>query len=135
AREREKLQARVPTANIHVVPNGVDVPYYSISPAARNQLLFVGSMDYSANIDAVLWFAGEVWPEISRRHPNLSFVIAGREPAPQVRALAASDRIVVTGSVADIRPFYAGALAALAPLRVGSGTRLKILEAMAAGVP
>src|SRR5262249_2791244 len=136
ARERDKLHARYPAAMIHVVPNGVDVSHYSgIAAGIRDQLVFVGSMDYSANIDAALWFAKEVWPAISREHPDLSLVIAGREPPPHIRALAAQSRIVVTGSVPDIRPYYARALAAIVPLRVGSGTRLKILEAMAAGVP
>jgi polysaccharide biosynthesis protein PslH len=138
AREREKLESRVPGANLHVVPNGVDVAHYSsaaeIAAEDRRQLVFVGSMDYSANIDAALWFAGETWPEVSRRYPALSLAIVGRNPAPEVRALA-RDRLIVTGSVSDTRPYYAGALAAVVPLRVGSGTRLKILEAMAAGVP
>jgi glycosyltransferase involved in cell wall biosynthesis len=91
-------------------------------------------MDYHANIDAVIWFSNAVWPEISRTHPHLQFTIVGRNPAPEVRALA-SDRIRVTGTVDDVRPFYASAVAAVVPLRSGSGTRLKILESIAAGVP
>lgn len=144
-RERRKLLARRPHANIHVIPNGVDASYYSekeIAEASRRTatrdskktILFVGSMDYHANIDAVTWFSRTVWPEVARNHPDLHFTIVGRDPAPAVQALA-SDRIHVTGTVDDVRPFYASAAAAVAPLRVGSGTRLKILEAMAAGVP
>ena len=66
--------------------------------------------------------------------PEIRFTIVGRNPSQEIRALA-SDSVTVTGTVEDVRPFYAGALAVVAPLRVGSGTRLKILEAMAAGVP
>ncbi len=144
-RERQKLLARCPGADIHVIPNGVDAGFYSerkIANACRAAgrenrkatLLFVGSMDYHANIDAVTWFARSVWPEIAKSHPELQFTIVGRDPAPEVRALV-SDRIHVTGTVEDVRPFYSSAVAAIVPIRSGSGTRLKILEAMAAGVP
>jgi glycosyltransferase involved in cell wall biosynthesis len=144
-RERGKLAALHP-AKIHVVPNGVDVAHFSDTEIAaacnrlrqpadgRRGLLFVGMMDYHANIDGVVWFVREVWPELRRRlaHPQLTIV--GRNPSEEIRRLAASD-VVVTGTVEDVRPFYATAAAVVVPLRVGSGTRLKILEAMAAGVP
>ncbi len=137
-RERVRLQTRNPAAEIHVIPNGVDVQYFASqqtdSGAPRTSLLFAGSMDYSANVDAAVWFVNDIWPALSRQHPALSFTIVGRDPKPEVRALAAG-RVSVTGTVPDVRPYYAGALAALVPLRFGSGTRLKILEAMAAGIP
>jgi sugar transferase (PEP-CTERM/EpsH1 system associated) len=137
-RERGWLQARNPTAEIHVIPNGVDVQYFAGREmdfgSARTRLVFAGSMDYSANVDAVVWFVKSIWHELSRDHPALSFAIVGRDPTPAVRALA-GDRVTVTGTVPDVRPYYSGALAAVVPLRIGSGTRLKILEAMAAGIP
>ncbi len=142
-RERIWLQALDPAAEIHVIPNGVDVQYFSPQewdPAApRTNLVFAGSMDYSANIDAVLWFSKNIWPELSRQHPALSFTVVGRDPSPDVRALAQDpahgNRITITGTVPDVRPYYSGALATVVPLRIGSGTRLKILEAMAARIP
>jgi glycosyltransferase involved in cell wall biosynthesis len=144
-RERQKLLVRRPDADIRVIPNGVDTSFFAamkITEACRQtgqddrkpSILFVGSMDYRANVDAVTWFSQTVWPEIARAHPNLHFTIVGRDPAPEVRALT-SDRIHVTGTVDDVRPFYASAVTAVVPIRFGSGTRLKILEAMAAGVP
>jgi glycosyltransferase involved in cell wall biosynthesis len=144
-RERQKLLARCPGANVQVIPNGVDTSFYTskkIDEAYQrsgqgtpNQtILFVGSMDYHANIDAVTWFSRAAWPEIARNYPDIHFMIVGRDPVPEVRALD-SDRIHVTGTVDDVRPFYASAVAAIVPIRSGSGTRLKILEAMAAGVP
>ena len=137
-RERVRLQARDPAAEIHVIPNGVDVQYFGAQEpdpgAARTNLVFAGSMDYSANVDAVVWFVNNMWPELRRQHPALSFTIVGRDPTPEVRALG-GDQVNVTGTVADVRPYYSGALAAVVPLRIGSGTRLKILEAMAAGIP
>lgn len=144
-RERKILLARRPGRNIQIIPNGVDTNFYTaakIAEACRRSrpseskpaILFVGSMDYYANIDAVTWFSRTAWPEIARNHPGLQFTIVGRDPAAEVRALK-SDRIRVTGTVDDVRPFYASAVAAVVPIRSGGGTRLKILEAMSAGVP
>jgi sugar transferase (PEP-CTERM/EpsH1 system associated) len=144
-REREKVLAQCPSAKVHVIANGVDAGHFFPTEMAvgqqsatrsgfRTSLLFVGSMDYSPNIDAVTWFSRTAWPEIAKNHPDMQFTIVGRDPAPEVRALA-SDRIHVTGTVDDVRPFYASAVAVVVPIRSGSGTRLKILESMAAGVP
>ena len=90
-------------------------------------------MDYHANIDGVVEFAREVWPALRERHAQLVFTIVGRDPAAEVRQLAALPGIEVTGTVPDVRPYYREAVAAIVPLRVGGGSRLKILEAMAAG--
>lgn len=136
-REREKLLARSPEARIEVVGNGVDTEFFSnvAKSEDRRDVLFVGSMDYHANIEGVEWFAKEMWPQISAQSKGLRFVIAGRNPAPEVRALESIPGVKVTGTVEDIRPWYGSALAVVVPLRTGSGTRLKILEAMAACVP
>jgi glycosyltransferase involved in cell wall biosynthesis len=144
-RERQKLLSWRPSAHVNVIPNGVDTHFFSASqiseirrnnqaPVPKPNILFVGSMDYHANIDGVTWFTREIWPAIAEKHPELEFIIVGRHPSRAVRALA-SERIRVTGTVKDVRLFYASASAVVVPLRVGSGTRLKILEAMAAGVP
>lgn len=141
-RERTLLMQRAPEADVYVVPNGVDVvgfdrvaaERFASKNAERKTVLYVGSMDYHANVDAVTWFAHEIWPRIATRFPGLVFTIVGRNPGPAVRALA-SQNIHVTGNVEDVRPYYATSAAVVVPLRVGSGTRLKILEAMAAGVP
>ena len=128
-----------------VIPNGIAIDAYTeaeIRAAAARfpvsieppYLLFVGSMDYHANIDGVIWFVSTAWPALRSRFAGLKLVVAGRDPSPKVRALQGPD-IIVTGTVSDVRPYYARASAVLAPLRVGSGTRLKILEAMAAEVP
>jgi glycosyltransferase involved in cell wall biosynthesis len=135
-RDREKLLLRCPEADVTLVPNGVDVAYYNVITARENprEILFVGSMDYHANVEAVTWFVSKVWPLVKASSPDLVFRIVGRDPTPEVRALAAPD-VLVTGTVDDIRPFYAKAAATVVPLRVGGGTRLKILESMAANVP
>ncbi len=138
-RERQRLLALVPGADVRVVENGVDAGSFGdsapLAHSARRRILFAGSMDYHANIDGALWFARNVWPELRRILPGTVFTIAGRRPDPDVRSLADRPGVEVTGTVEDIRPYYRDAIAAVVPLRVGSGTRLKIPEAMAAGVP
>ena len=121
-RERDKLLARLPGARIEVVGNGVDVAQHADDqlaaacgqagvpvPAERRDVLFVGSMDYHANIDAVCQFAETIWPEILARHPELRFVIAGRNPPSEIRAMAELPQIDVTGTVDDVRPWYRSA--------------------------
>jgi glycosyltransferase involved in cell wall biosynthesis len=136
-REQEQLQRIAPEARLAVIENGVDAGAFSAIPgggAARNNLVFVGSMSYHANIDAAVWFTRELWPGIRRRFPQWTLSLVGSNPSPAVQALA-GDGVVVTGTVPSIEPYYGQALAAIVPLRSGAGTRLKILEAMAAGVP
>lgn len=136
-RERRILLERSPSARIEVAGNGVDVDFFAQAPGAgaRQNVVFVGSMDYHANIDAALFFANEIWPLLRGRRPELEFFIVGSRPAAEVLALANQPGITVTGTVDDVRPYYRAALAVVVPLRVGSGTRLKVLEAMAAGTP
>jgi polysaccharide biosynthesis protein PslH len=137
-REREELLRRVPSARIAVIENGVDSGAFAETAAAggeRRRIVFVGWMAYHANAEAAIFFARNIWPGISRQFPQWTLTLVGLDPTPVVRALHGSGNIEVTGTVPDVRPYYAEAVAALVPLRVGGGTRLKILEAMAAGVP
>jgi len=138
-RERQVLLALEPTARIAVIDNGVDVAYFShtqrLPAGPRLNLVYVGLMEYHANVDAVTYFAREIWPRVRQLRPELHFVIVGARPRPEVVILAKQPGITVTGTVEDLRPYYRQALAAVVPLRVGGGTRLKILEAMAAGTP
>ena len=137
-RERQMLLAEVPEANITVIPNGVDTAFFAagaFSEGPRQNVVFVGSMDYHANIDAALFFAKTIWPGLRERRPDLRFVIVGSRPVPEVVELANEPGITVTGTVDDLRPHYRNAVMVVVPVRVASGTRLKVLEAMAAGVP
>lgn len=145
-RDAQRLRALNPDARVFVIQNGVDTSYYSdaqIEKAAgaqrdapgKRRIVFVGSMDYHANIEGAVKFAREVWPRLRARQPDLVFTIVGRNPSREVRELALTPGIEVTGTVDDVRPFYRKAVAAIVPLNVGGGSRLKILEAMAAGVP
>ena len=88
-------------------------------------------MDYRPNVDAVLWFAHEILPRVRLAHADATFVVVGKAPVPAVKRLAQNPAIVVTSSVPDVRPLIAAATVFLAPLRMGGGTRFKLLEAMA----
>jgi len=123
---------------VDAVPTGVDADYFrpGAPVAPVTDLVFVGAMDWAPNIDGIDWFQREVLPSILRRKPDCSLTIVGRKPS---RALlewgSRHPRIQVKGTVPDVRPWLWGAKLSIVPLRRGGGTRLKIFEAMAAGVP
>jgi glycosyltransferase involved in cell wall biosynthesis len=123
---------------ISQIPTGVDLEYFA-RPAFSERvadLVFVGAMDWRANADGVGYFVREVLPLIRRRRPGCTFIIAGRNPPPGIAGLARKDtRVRVTGTVPDVRPYLWGSGVSVVPLRIGGGTRLKIYEAMAAGIP
>lgn len=137
--DRQALQRLSPGLDVTVVPNGVDLAFNrpgAVPPAAGmgpNALVFIGKMDYRPNVDAVLWFADAVLPLILAQAPDAHFYVVGQKPHARLAALAAHQAITVTGRVADVRPYIAGAAVYVVPLRIGGGTRLKVLEAMAMG--
>jgi glycosyltransferase involved in cell wall biosynthesis len=135
-REGIQLQAIAPRARIAVVENGVDCGYFSErSTTDRRRIVYVGKMDYYPNVEAVVQFAHNTWPMVRDQMKGVTLTIVGASPTVAVEALAQIRGIEVTGTVPDVRPYYREALASVVPLRTGGGTRLKILEAMAAGVP
>lgn len=116
------------------VGNGVDLQYFALSDApGEARVIFTGTMDYRPNVEAVTWFAREVWPDVRARVPGATFRIVGRDPAPAVLALAETPGVEVTGAVPDVRPHLADAAVAVAPLRIARGVQNKVLEAMAMG--
>jgi polysaccharide biosynthesis protein PslH len=131
----EVLRTLAPDARIALVPNGVDVEYFSPNGAAETpSLVYTGGLTMFANLDAVLHFLRDIWPRIVAQQPDVRFYAVGRHPPAEVRAFAERDpNIVVTGYLEDIRPTVASAAVYVVPLRVGGGTRLKVLDAMAMG--
>ena len=122
--------------------NGVNFTYFSPEHEYENPykgqsdvLVFTGAMDYWANIDAVRWFALEVFPQVRQSIPSARFVIVGSRPTRDVLQLASLPGVSVTGAVVDIRPYLAHASAAVAPLRIARGVQNKVLEAMAMAKP
>jgi len=136
--DAETMRRLYGVSNVPAVSTGVDVDFFA-PPAERHptfDLVFVGSMDWMPNTDGASWFTQEVLPLIRKKQPACSLAIVGRDPSPAVQALAKADpRITVTGTVPDVRSWMFDSSVAIVPLRIGGGTRLKIYEAMAAGLP
>jgi sugar transferase (PEP-CTERM/EpsH1 system associated) len=125
------MQARYGAVNAVSIPTGVDADYFhAAADVPEPEIVFVGSMDWLPNQDAVDYFVGEILPRIRRVVPA-TFTIVGRDPPAAVQRHAANPHIRVTGTVPDVRPFVARAQVVVVPLRVGGGTRIKIFEAMA----
>ncbi|MDE0481984.1 MAG: glycosyltransferase family 4 protein [Candidatus Poribacteria bacterium] len=120
---------------VKVIPNGVDVTHYhpDFTSEAPAHLIYIGSMDWYPNEDAVSFFVQQVLPQIQNSVPDTKFSIVGGNPSARVQKLGDREGVVVTGRVPEIKPYFAEATVFVVPLRIGSGTRLKILEAMAMG--
>lgn len=136
-RDAAYFRQRVRGVPAIVVPNGVDTQAFQPIPRDHPEpvLLFSGRMDYPPNVDAMVWFCGEILPQVQQAIPAVRLLIVGRDPVPVVQALADRPGIQVTGTVPDVRPYYGQAILYVVPLRFGAGTRLKILEAMAMAMP
>lgn len=121
--------------HITVIPNSLDVSRFQLHEAEiyPGDIVFSGKMDYRPNVDAVLWFVDEVWPQIRQERPSTTFTIVGQKPHPRLERLKNEPGITLTGWVERVEPYLAGAKVFVLPFRVGSGTRLKLIEAMAAG--
>lgn len=127
----------VPEKQIAVVPNGIFTADYT-QPSQRLNLgeaalLFTGTMNYRPNVDAVLWFVKHVLDRVRQAVPSARLFIVGNKPHPRLDAIRQRPDVEITGFVQDVTPFLHSAAIYIAPLRMGSGTRLKLLQAMAVG--
>jgi glycosyltransferase involved in cell wall biosynthesis len=135
--DRAAIEALCPGARVAVVPNVIDVEQYSPAPEDDPSiLLYSGGMDWYPNQDAVTYFAARIFPELRRRFPSLRFIVAGRTaPTNFHRRFRDLAGVEFTGPVPDMRAAIARAGLCVVPLRIASGTRLKILEAAAMAKP
>ena len=134
--DADGLSRAVTSRRIVAIPYGIDLEYYGYRPAPEaGRIVFTGNMSWPPNEDAAEHFARDIMPAIRNRIPDASFWIVGAEPSARVRALASIPGIHVTGTVADIRPWFRSAAVYASPLRFGLGVKNKILEAMALGAP
>lgn len=135
-REREILRGLLPDKPAVTIPNGVDIEFYrpSAAPVEPDSLVFTGLMSYRPNVDGAVYFVEDVLPRIHRVRPGVTLTVVGAGAGPEVLSLA-GPRVVVTGAVPDTREYFARAAVAVVPLRMGSGTRLKVLEGLAMGKP
>lgn len=140
-RDKERL-ARLsidPSAHdrLVILPNGVDLDYFSPLGFKREPLtiIFTGKMSYHANIAAAMDLATKIMPLVWQRFPEARLTIAGKDPSIELLELAADPRVVVTGTVPDLRPYLAQATVAVTPIRYGVGIQNKVLEALAMATP
>lgn len=135
AADADHLRMLVPNLKAIAIPNCIDIEMYEgVQPTADKQydLVFTGKMDYRPNVDAMLWFADEIWPIIKTNRPQTTLAIVGQKPHARLDPISDYSDITVTGFVESVGPYLLGAGVVIMPLRMGSGTRLKFLEACAA---
>jgi glycosyltransferase involved in cell wall biosynthesis len=133
--DKKEILLHLPQLSVEVIPNGVDMDYFipnsvlTIYPS----LLFTGTMGYYPNRDAVDYFMESIFPPILKKHPTCTFIIAGAGASSSFSKYSTNDNVEIISSPEDMRPIYNKAWLVVVPLRSGSGTRLKILEAIAMG--
>ena len=132
--DAQTFQALAPGSRAEVIPNGVDAEYFEPRTGVEDPatLIFEGSMDFAPNADAAVYLCRDLLPLIRARRPDVRVLIVGRDPTPEVRALA-SDIVTVTGRVDDIRPYLTRGTVFVCPLRMGAGIKNKILQAWSMG--
>jgi glycosyltransferase involved in cell wall biosynthesis len=136
AADERRLLDDAPGVRTAVVPNAADVDYFqprsTDPPPDGRTVVYFGLLATVPNIDAVVHFVQDIWPRIAEARPDARLKIIGPRPPPSLQALA-GPQVELTGFVSDLRPHLAAAAAVVTPLRLGGGTRLKIVEAMAMG--
>jgi glycosyltransferase involved in cell wall biosynthesis len=140
SQDAQRFRTLFQAQRVSEVPTGVDVSSFTPPKDRENEhkadLVFVGSMDWLPNIDGCNYFVREILPLIRRKRPDCTVGIVGRSPGSGILGMARDDsKILVSGTVSDIRPYFWGSSVSIVPLRIGGGTRLKIFEAMAAQTP
>jgi len=137
-KDAQLIRRNAPEVPLVVIPNGVDLSTFVPSrhlESRRPTLLYVGAMDYYPNIDAVRFFFRTMYEPLRQAVPNMRVQVVGHAPPPEIQQLTELPGVEVTSSVSDVRPYYEQATVFIVPLRLGGGTRLKIVEAMAMGLP
>ncbi len=133
------IRDRFGRPGVGIMTYGADVDYFmppeTPKPLKTRDLIFLGSMDTEANIDGLHWFCEEILPLIHKERPETTLAVVGRQPDAWTQALANDPRIVVSGTVPDVRPWLQETRVSVVPLRVGGGIRIRIYETMAAGIP
>lgn len=134
--DRTELQTINSDLPVQVIPNGIDLAYFAPQPLPRADatILFVGNYEYAPNLDAALYLAQTFLPALHEHLPDVTLQLVGNAPPPKLQNLA-SDHIIVTGRVPDVRPYFATATVFVCPLRIGAGIKNKVLEALAMGIP
>ena len=136
--DKKLLKDITGVGNIEVIENGVDIDYFSPSENVEKNkvIIFAGRLDQYSNRESILYFCSKIWPLIKKKHPDVRFTIIGNNPPAKLAEIAENDRnIELLGYVDDVRPFFANAMISVCPIKDGGGTRIKILDALAMGMP
>jgi glycosyltransferase involved in cell wall biosynthesis len=135
--DAERLRSIMTGARVCVVPNGVDLAYFAFQPSSlvSSGVVHVGGLNWAPNLHAAAWLCDRVWPLVRRAVPDATLTFVGRRDGASLPRCGTAEGVVFAGEVDDVRPFYAAASVSVVPLHVGGGTRLKILNAWAMGVP
>lgn len=137
--DASRFSSMIPGLPVDIVENGVScADYAGVAEMPRttgDRLLYIGLMSYAANTEAVEWFASEILPIVHLRRPAAVLTVAGNEPPESIRNLDDGRSIIVRGFVEDLKPLHQESSIMVVPLLAGGGSRLKILEAFAAGTP
>jgi glycosyltransferase involved in cell wall biosynthesis len=136
-RDRDQYRQRYGWTHVDVIDTAVDIDYYRPVECEKQaaSVVFVGSLDWLPNVDGLQWFVTESWPLVMRAEPQARLRLVGRNPPPEIKRLAEYPGVEVVGSVPDTRPWLSESEVSIVPLRIGGGTRLKVFEAMAMGLP
>ena len=125
-------------SRVALIPNGVDAEFFLPKPEEESvepSICFWGRMDFEPNVDAMIWFCGQIWPLLLNDFPEAVMTIVGVNPAPAIKELGLMRNVRVTGEVDDIRPFAWNSQVVVMPIRIGAGIKNKLLEACAMGKP
>jgi len=136
--DKELLRNITGVENIEVIENGVDIDYFFPSDSIKKNksIIFAGRLDQYSNRESILYFCAKVWPLIKNKHPDVRFTIIGNNPPAKLAEIAGNDKnIELLGYVDDVRPYFANAMISVCPIKDGGGTRIKILDALAMGMP
>lgn len=135
--DEASLRALYPKLHSCVVPNGVDTTHYRAGERESDgvTLLFIGKMDYRPNLDAIRWFCDDIWAVVRAAVPAARLLVVGRDLGPEHQSLARVPGVELVGAVPDDRPWFDRSDVLIVPMRMGSGVRLKVLQAMAMGLP
>jgi glycosyltransferase involved in cell wall biosynthesis len=131
----ETLASRLDLQNIAMIPNGIDTSRMNRKGALSTTMIFVGNMSYESNVDGVIWFCTSVFPLIRDTIADARLIVAGSRPTEAVRQACAAAGITLHADIEDLSPLYREASLCIVPLRSGSGSRIKILEAAVHGLP
>ena len=133
--DRDLMDEICSELNSDVIPNGVDTTLYQPDHEVEEEatLIYTGSMDWFPNEDAAIYFIDDILPTIQEKRPNLKFYVVGQFPSERLKRYGNRPGVIITGRVDDVKPYIARATVYVVPLRIGGGTRLKILEALAMG--